>query len=151
MNLNILLDAEVSYLRETIRQGLKMGNWDMKVGDRLFIQTDDTMLVLPETIEFSDRDHLYRRGILEPPVPKSVELSAQLMPSTEVEKTVRIRWKAKGSLTVSLYQDDVLVPGNFFPSDEYQATTRNNNIFRRVVVDYGNGETAQTETNVNIQ
>lgn len=149
LSLNILLDAEVSMLRETIRQGLKMGNWDMKIGDRLFIKTDDTALVLPETIEFSDRLSLYRRGILEPPAPKLVELSAQLMPSAEAAKPVRVRWKAKGALTVSLYQDDVLVPGNFFPSDEYQATVVNNSIFR-VVADYGNGETAQKETNVNL-
>ena len=149
LSLNILLDAEVSMLRETIRQGLKMGNWDMKIGDRLFIKTDDSVLVLPETIEFSDRPILYRRGILEPPVPKLVELSAQLMPGTDAAKPVRVRWKAKGALTVSLYQDDVLIPGNFFPSDEYQATIVNNSIFR-VVADYGNGETAQKETNVNL-
>ena len=149
LSLNILLDAEVGMLRETIRQGLKMGNWDMKIGDRLFIKTDDTALVLPETIEFSDRPILYRRGILEPPAPKLVEISAQLMPGTDAAKPVRVRWKAKGALTVSLYQDDVLIPGNFFPSDEYQATVVNNSIFR-VVADYGNGETAQKETNVNL-
>ncbi|MEG3925305.1 DUF499 domain-containing protein [Microcoleus sp. T3_D1] len=148
-SLNILLDAEVSMLRETIRQGLKMGNWDMKVGERLFIKTDDSVLVLPETIEFSDRASLYKRGILEPPAPKEVELSAQLMPSAEAAKPVRVRWKAKGALTVSLYQDDVLIPGNFFPSDEYDATAVNNSIFR-VVADYGNGETAEKTTNVNL-
>ncbi|MEG4105707.1 DUF499 domain-containing protein [Microcoleus sp. S13_C5] len=149
LSLNILLDAEVSMLRETIRQGLKMGNWDMKAGDRLFIKTDDSMLTLPETIEFSDRASLYKRGILEPPAPKEVELSAQLMPSTEAAKPVRVRWKAKGALTVSLYQNDSLVPGNFFPSDEYDATIVNNSIFR-VVADYGNGETAEKATNVNL-
>jgi Protein of unknown function (DUF499) len=149
LSLNILLDAEVSMLRETIRQGLKMGNWDMKVGERLFIKTDDTVLVLPETIEFSDRPILYRRGILEPPAPKLVEISAQLMPSAEAAKPVRVRWKAKGALSVSLYQDNVLVPQNFFPSDEYETTVVNNSIFR-VVADYGSGETAQKETNVNL-
>ncbi|HSF76446.1 MAG TPA: DUF499 domain-containing protein [Microcoleus sp.] len=149
LSLNILLDAEVSMLRETIRQGLKMGNWDMKVGERLFIKTDDSVLALPETIEFSDRAVLYRRGILEPPAPKEVELSAQLMPSAEAAKPVRVRWKAKGALTVSLYQNDSLVPGNFRPSDEYDATIVNNTIFR-VVADYGNGETAEKATNVNL-
>ncbi|MEG4969806.1 DUF499 domain-containing protein [Microcoleus sp. B6-A1] len=149
LSLNILLDAEVSMLRETIREGLKIGNWDLKVGDRLFIKTDDSMLTLPETIEFSDRASLYKRGILEPPAPKEVELSAQLMPSTEAAKPVRVRWKAKGALTVSLYQNDSLVPGNFFPSDEYDATIVNNSIFR-VVADYGNGETAEKATNVNL-
>ncbi|MEG4913283.1 DUF499 domain-containing protein [Microcoleus sp. B7-D4] len=148
-SLNILLDAEVSMLRETIREGLKMGNWDMKVGERLFIKTDDSVLALPETIEFSDRASLYKRGILEPPAPKEVELSAQLMPSAEAAKPVRVRWKAKGALTVSLYQDNTLVPGNFRPSDEYDATIVNNSIFR-VVADYGNGETAEKTTNVNL-
>lgn len=154
LSLNILLDAEVSMLRDTIREGLKMGNWDMKVGDRLFIKTDDSMLTLPETIEFSDRASLYKRGILEPPAPKEVELSAQLMPSSAgvspaTSVDVRVRWKAKGSLTVSLYQNDSLVPGNFRPSDEYDATIVNNSIFR-VVADYGNGETAEKATNVNL-
>jgi len=149
LNLNILLDAEVAMLRETIREGLKMGNWDMKAGERLFIKTDDSVLALPETIEFSDRASLYRRGILEPPAPKEVELSAQLMPSAEAAKSVRVRWKAKGALTVSLYQNDSLVPGNFRPSDEYEATVVNNSIFR-VVADYGNGETAEKAANVNL-
>lgn len=149
LSLNILLDAEVSKLRETIREGLKMGNWDMKVGERLFIKTDDTALVLPETIEFSDRVHLYRRGILQPPAPKEVEISAQLMPGTDAAKPVRVRWKAKGALSVKLYQDDVLVPGNFRPSDEYETAIANNTVFR-LVADYGNGETAQKETNVNL-
>ncbi|MEG5042636.1 MULTISPECIES: DUF499 domain-containing protein [unclassified Microcoleus] len=149
LSLNILLDAEVSMLRETIRDGLKMGNWDMKVGERLFIKTDDSVLTLPETIEFSDRAVLYKRGILEPPAPKEVELSAQLMPSTEAAKPVRVRWKAKGALTVSLYQNDSLVPGNFRPSDECEITIVNNSIFR-VVADYGNGETAEKAANVNL-
>lgn len=154
LSLNILLDAEVSMLRDTIREGLKMGNWDMKVGDRLFIKTDDSVLALPETIEFSDRAVLYRRGILEPPAPKEVELSAQLMPSSAgvspaTSVDVRVRWKAKGALTVSLYQDNILVPGNFRPSDECEITIVNNTIFR-VVADYGNGETAEKATNVNL-
>jgi hypothetical protein len=154
LNLNILLGAEVDMLRDTIRQGLKMGNWDMKVGERLFIKTDDSVLALPETIEFSDRFSLYRRGILEPPAPKEVELSAQLMPSSAgvsaaTSVRVRVRWKAKGALTVSLYQNDTLVPENFRPSDEYDATIVNNSIFR-VVADYGNGETAEKATNVNL-
>jgi len=154
LSLNILLDAEVLMLRETIRQGLQKGEWDMKAGDRLFIKTADQALTLPETIEFSDRLILYRRGILEPPAPKEVELSAQLMPgsagvSPATSVPVRVRWKAKGALTVSLYQDNVLVPGNFRPSDEYETAIVNTSNFR-LVADYGNGELAQKETNVNI-
>jgi len=32
LNLPILLDAELSKLRDTLRQGLVMGQWDLKVG-----------------------------------------------------------------------------------------------------------------------
>jgi hypothetical protein len=154
LSLNILLDAEVSMLRETIREGLKRGDWDMKASDGLFIKTDDSMLTLPETIEFSDRASLYKRGILQPPAPKSVELSAQLMPSSAAVSPatsvpVRVRWKAKGALTVSLDQNDSLVRGNFRPSDDHETTIVNNSIFR-VVADYGNGETAEKATNVNL-
>ncbi len=76
LGLNILLDAEVSKLRDTIRQGLQSGQWDLKQGDRVFIKTDDGLPVLPDTIEFSDRLLLYRRGILESPKPREVELNA---------------------------------------------------------------------------
>ena len=54
LDLNILLDAEISMLRDTIRYGLQNGDWDMKVGERIYIKTDGK-LSLPETIEFSDR------------------------------------------------------------------------------------------------
>jgi hypothetical protein len=64
LNLNILLDAEVSKLRDTIRAGLTAGQWDMKVGDRLFIKTDDGKLTLPDIIEFSERMELYGTGLL---------------------------------------------------------------------------------------
>lgn len=147
LSLNILQDVEVSKLRDTLRQGLEAGQWDMKVGERLFIKTDESKLTLPETIEFSDRMTLYRRGILEPPKPKEIELSAQLMPSTEPTKPVRVRWKAKGAFTVRLYQEGTLVPGEFRPSDEYEAKISNTTIFR-VVADYGNGETVEKETRV---
>lgn len=147
LSLNILQDVEVSKLRDTLRQGLEAGQWDMKVGERLFIKIDDSKLTLPETIEFSDRTILYRRGILEPPKPKEIELSAQLMPSTEPTKPVRVRWKAKGAFTVRLYQEGTLVQGDFRPSDEYEAKISNTTVFR-VVADYGNGETAEKETRV---
>lgn len=48
-----------------------------------------------------------------------------------------------------MYQDNSLVPGNFRPSDEYETRIVNNSIFR-VVADYGNGETAEKATNVNL-
>lgn len=145
LGLNILLDAEVSKLRDTIRQGLQAGQWDLKVGEKVFIKTSDTLPALPDTIEFSDRMVLYRRGILELPKPREIELSAQVMPSTESTKPVRIRWRAQGALTVSLYQDGELLEQAYRPSDEYEGMIAQTTVFR-VVADYGNGETAQKET-----
>lgn len=145
LSLNILLDAEVSKLRDTIRTGLIAGQWDLKVGERLFIKTDDGKLTLPETIEFSERMLLYRRGILQPPQPREIELSAQVMPSSGVDKSVRVRWRAKGAGAIALYQDGAVVGGEFRPSDEYEGTIQRTTHFR-VVADYGNGETTEAET-----
>ena len=145
LGLNLLLDAEISKLRDTIRQGLQTGQWDLKVGERVFIKADEGLPALPETIEFSERMVLYRRGILEPPKPREVELSAQVMPSTEPIKPVRVRWRAQGALTVSLYQDGDLLGQAYRPSDEFEGMIARTSIFR-VVADYGNGETAQAET-----
>lgn len=144
LGLNILLDAEISKLRDTIRQGLQAGQWDLKVGDRVFLKPDGGLPALPETIEFSDRMVLYRRGILELPKPREVELSAQVMPSTETTKPVRVRWRAQGALTVSLHQDSNLVSQDLRPSDEYEGAIAQTTVFR-VVANYGNGETAQAE------
>ena len=156
INLNILLDAEISMLRDTIRQGLQNGDWDMKVGEKVYIKTDvranrpkglasrrDSPL-LPETIEFSDRMVLYRRGILQPPEPRVIELNAQVMPSSETAKPVRVRWKAKGALKTSLYHDGTLIPQEFRPSDEHETTITSTSVFK-VLADYGNGETAEQE------
>jgi hypothetical protein len=147
--LNMPIEAEIPKLRTTVRRGLEEGQWDMKVGERLFIKTDDGNFTLPETIEFSERMVLYRRGILEPPKPKEVELSAQLMPSTEATKPVRVRWKAKGALTVSLYQDGTQIAQEFRPSDEYEGSISKTTAFK-IVADYGNGEIEQRETRVTL-
>jgi hypothetical protein len=153
LNLNILLDAEIALLRDTIRQGLQDGDWDLKVGEKVYI-TDvgavrepplHRQTPLPETIEFSDRFILYRRGILQPPEPRVIELNAQVMPSTETEKPVRVRWKAKGALKTSLYQNGTSIPEEFRPSDEYETTITNTTIFK-ILADYGNGETAEQQT-----
>ncbi|GJD19905.1 hypothetical protein RIVM261_048610 [Rivularia sp. IAM M-261] len=145
LSLNILLDADISKLRDTIRQGLQGGHWDMKLGERVYIKTDGTNFSLPDTIEFSERMVLYRRGILQPPKPREIELAAQIMSSTEKAKPVRVRWKATGALTVKLYQDENLVPGEFRPSDEHETIIGATTTFK-IVADYGNGETAQQET-----
>ncbi|WP_407899129.1 hypothetical protein [Scytonema sp. NUACC26] len=139
--LNILLDAEVSKLRDTIRQGLLLGSWDMKIGERVYIKTDDGKFTLPDTIEFSDRMVLYRRGILELPKPREIELNAQIMPSTDSSKPVRVRWKASGALAIQLYQDGNSIAGEFRPSDEYETTITKTTTFK-ILVDYGNGDRA---------
>ena len=145
LSLNILLDADISKLRDTIRQGLQGGHWDMKLGERVYIKTDGANFSLPDTIEFSERMVLYRRGILQPPKPREIELAAQIMSSTEKAKPVRVRWKATGALTVKLYTDGNLVPGEFRPSDEHETIIGATTTFK-IVADYGNGETAQQET-----
>jgi hypothetical protein len=146
--LNMPIEAEIPKLRETVKRGLAEGQWDMKVGERLFIKTEGNF-TLPEMLEFSERMVLYRRGILEPPKPKEVELSAQVRPSTEASKPVRVRWKAKGALTVSLYRDGTQIAGEFRPSDEYEGSVSKTTVFK-IVADYGNGEVEQRETRVTL-
>lgn len=144
--LNMPIEAEIPRLRETVKRGLVEGQWDMKVGERLFIKADGN-LTPPEPIEFSERMVLYRRGILQPPKPKEVELSAQVMSSTEATKPVRVRWKARGALTVSLYQDERVIREDFRPSDEYEGSISQTTGFK-IVADYGNGEVEQRQTQV---
>lgn len=152
LGLNILLDAEVSKLRDTIRQGLQNGNWDMKVGEKIFIKTDDDnniKLNLPDTIEFSERMVLYRRGILELPKPREIQFSTQLMNSTESIKPVKVRWKASGALKITLYQNGELIENEFRPSDEYEAQIDKTTNFK-IVADYGNGEIVEKESQASI-
>lgn len=149
LSLNIFVDAEISKLRDTIRQGLQTGSWDMKVGEKLFIKTDDGKITLPDSIEFSERMELYRRGILEPPKPREIELNAQVLSSTESVKPVRIRWKASGALAIKLYQDGNLVTGEFRPSDEHETAIAKTTTFK-IVADYGNGEVEERETPASI-
>ncbi|MTF40384.1 ATP-binding protein [Cyanobacterium aponinum] len=165
LSLKFLLDQEVSLFRDTIRQGLIDGVWDLEVlspsSDGLgvkvnpqgggvkatYIKTDTPLTNLPQIIEFSDKYILYRRGILQPPQPKIIQLSAQVInPET---KEVRVRFLAKGALTVSLYQDNSLVRDDFRPSDEYVTTIEVLTVFK-VIVDYGSGETATQETQVDL-
>ncbi len=151
LNLNILLDAEITLLRDTIRQGLQDGHWDMKVGEKVYIKSDvganrDVGAVRPKGLA-SRREPftLYRRGILQPPEPRVIELNAQVMPNADEAKPVRVRWKAKGALKTSLYQNGTLIPQEFRPSDEYETTITNTSVFK-VLADYGNGETAEQQT-----
>ncbi len=77
----------------------------MKVGEKVYIKTDQGLASLPDVIEFSDRLEMYRRGILKPPEPRVIQLSALVISGTDTEKRVRVGWMAKGALTVTLYQD----------------------------------------------
>lgn len=157
LSLNIFSDAEISKLRETIRTGILNGSWDMKIGEKLFIKTDDNKIVPPDSIEFSEKIELYRRGILQPPKPREIELNAQVMPSTDKLKPVRVRWKASGALKIKLYQDGELVQNNshnsgtgeFLPSDEYETSISETTIFK-IVADYGSEEVVEKETKASI-
>jgi hypothetical protein len=143
LGLNMLLDAEVAKLRDTIRRGLQEGQWDMKVGDKLFIKTD-TPPPMPETIEFSERMELHRRGFLKPPEPRVIELDAQVLAGGGEERTVQVRWRAREAMKVSLYQDGQLVEPDrdFMPSDSYECSITRTTQFR-LVAEYGSGETAE--------
>ncbi|GAP99684.1 ATP-binding protein [Leptolyngbya sp. NIES-2104] len=150
LGLNLFSDAETSKLRTTIVQGLTSGQWDLKSGERVYIKTDAAPLVPPDIIEFSDRMVLYRRGILVPPKPREIEINAQVMPSTQPSKPVRVRWKATGALSVRLFQEGVLIGGNFLPSDEYEGNITQTTVFR-IVADYGEGDTAAAESKARVQ
>ena len=146
LGLNMLLDADIPKLRETIRRGIQERQWDLKVGNNVYIRADDGNLPsLPDPIEFSDRMELYRRRILKSPEPRVIELNAQVMPSSEVAKPVRLRWRSQGALTVRLYQDGVPIAGEFLPSGDYATPILQTTSFK-IVADYGNGETAEKET-----
>lgn len=150
LGLNLFLDAETSKLRTTIEQGLITGQWDLKIGERVYIKTDAAPLIPPDNLEFSDRMVLYRRGILEPPKPREIEINAQVMPSTQPNKPVRVRWKALGALSVKLFQDGVLIGSNFLPSDEYEGEISQTAVFR-VVADYGEQDTTAAEYKARVQ
>jgi hypothetical protein len=158
LGLNLLFVQYEEYnLRSTIRQGLIEGQWDLKVGDglrptggyRVYIKTDDAPVVPPDMLEFSDRMVLYRRGILEAPKPREIQLNAQVMPSTQANKPVQIRWKAAGALSVKLYRDGQVLVSDRLPSDEY-ADEISQTVTYRVEADYGEGEVIAHETKAKI-
>jgi len=150
LSLNMLLEKEVLMLRETIQKGLTEGHWDLKVSDkpeRFYIKTQNQPLVLPDALEFSDRFVLYRRGILEPPKPRTLELTYQLMSSSSGEKPVYVRWKADAALKVTLFKNEIAISTEFKPKDEYETEISSCTLFK-IVADYGNGETATREVTV---
>ena len=88
---------------------------------------------------------LYRRGILQPPEPRVIELSAQVIAGGGDERKVEVRWRAREALKISLYQDGELIGDEFRPSDAYEGTISQTTRFR-LVADYGDGETAEQMT-----
>ena len=48
-------------------------------------------------------------------------------------------------MKTSLYENGTVIPEEFRPSDEYETTITNTTVFK-VVADYGNGETAEQQT-----
>jgi Protein of unknown function (DUF499) len=149
LGLNLFVEHEISNLRSTIRQGLVEGQWDLKVGDRVYIKTDDAPVVPPDMLEFSDRMVLYRPGNLEAPKPREIQLNAQVMPSTQTNKPVQLRWKASGALSVKLYRDGQILVSDRLPSDEY-GDEISQTVTYRVEADYGEGEIIAHETKAKI-
>jgi hypothetical protein len=144
LSLNLFVDHEINNLRTTIRQGLMEGQWDMLVGQRIYMKDGDAPVVLPDTIELSDQMVLYRRGILQPPKPREIQLDAQVMPATQPNKPVRLRWKASEALNVKLYRDGQLLVADRLPSDEFEDEITQT-VTYKLVADYGEGETAAQE------
>lgn len=144
INLKMLLDAEVSLLRETIKRGVAEGEWDLKIGKQIFMKVDGQKSAnLPDQVEFSERMELYRRGILKLPEPKVIEFNCMPMPTnSDAIKPVDLRWKARGASQVFLYQNDILVPNNFLFSDTYSTEITENTIFK-LVAEYEDGEKAE--------
>ena len=146
LGLNFFVESEILKLRSTIRTGLEAGQWDLKMGDRVYINTPQAKVVIPDNIEFSDRQVLYRRGILQLPVPREIELSAQTLPGEPDSQKVpvRVKWRAIGAIGVQLFQDGILVPNSFRPADEYTGEITSTSLFK-LVVDYGDGEVLSQE------
>lgn len=149
--LNMLLEGELSKLRDTIKTGTNEGQWDLKMGQQLFIAplvSQSGGNVLPN-IEFSERLEIYRRGILKPPEPKVIEFNAQVLPGSNAEKTVRLRWRAKEAISVSIYKAGQLIETGSLPSGDAELTITETTQFR-VVADYGTEGQQETVETVQI-
>jgi hypothetical protein len=73
ISLNIFLESDLVQLRDTLKKGLEDGQWDLKIGNTVYIRDASGKLsAMPPTLEFADRMELYRRGILEHPPPNSL-------------------------------------------------------------------------------
>ena len=143
ISLKMFLDGEIISLRDTIRKGILDGLWDMKIGDKVFIKSEN--LKIPDSIEFSDRVELYRPGILQPPTPRDIEIDAQVMSSKDMKKPVRLGWKATGALNIKIYEKGEIIPQDFLPRDEYTTEISETTTFK-IVADYGDGEILEKET-----
>ena len=82
---------------------------------------------------------------MQPPEPRVIELSAQVIAGGGDKRKVEVRWRAREALKVSLYQDGETVGDEFRPSDAYEGTISQTTRFR-LVADYGDGEIAEQLT-----
>ncbi|MBV5261741.1 ATP-binding protein [Synechococcus moorigangaii CMS01] len=144
INLNMLLEGELSKLRETIKTGVTEGAWDLKMGQQVYIaplapQIGGNSLPM---IEFSERLEIYRRGILKPPEPKVIQFDVAVVPCNEVEKTARLIWKAKGAIAVALYKENELIRNDYLPSDHEDINITSTTSFK-LVADYGEAGTGE--------
>lgn len=149
INLNMLLEGELSKLRETIKTGALNGDWDLKMGKQLYIAPQSGGNSLPN-IEFSERLEIYRRGILKPPEPKVIEFDVQVLPGGKTEKQVRLTWRAKGAITTALYRENELIQGDYPPKSNAEFTITTTTQFK-IVADYGEEGTEEKIKIVDIQ
>jgi Protein of unknown function (DUF499) len=149
LNLYILLSGELSKLRETVSRGLREGNWDLKMGSRVFVKVGTTTPPLPTTIELSERQELYRRGILQPPEPRVVELDAFMQGKSSGQGYAACaRWRASGAVSVTLFVDGASVGNEFRPGDQYSTDLNGSAVAFKAVANYGDGETAEASAKV---
>ena len=146
--LNLPIEAEIPKLRQTFERGILEGQWDLKVGDRIYMKTPDNSPKLPP-IEFSDRQTLYRRGVLEPPKPRQVELTYQLLGTSETEQQVELSWQAPEAISTQLFCNGEALEQAFKWRDNYRLPITQDSRYR-VVASYKNEETAEQEVVVSI-
>jgi hypothetical protein len=145
--LNLPIAAEIPKLRQTIERGIREGAWDLQVGDRVYIKQDKA-IPEPPPIEFSDRQTLYRRGILEPPKPREISLSYQLS-GGENDRTIELSWQAEEAISTRLERNGEALPESFSWSSQYSEAIAADTVYR-VVAHYDNGETVEREVCVTL-
>lgn len=146
--LNLPISAEPTKLKKTIERGILEGQWDLKVGDRIYMKTPDNRLQLPK-IEFSDRQTLYRRGVLQLPKPRQVDVSYQLLGTSDTEQQVDLSWQAPEAISTQLFCNGEALEQTFSWRSNCRLPINQESRYR-VVAFYKNDETAEKEVLVSI-